>query len=603
MSRALERLAEAHGIETVYRGIDGLLHAVPDATLEALVEALGGSSPEASAGSPAPVAGIAEARAERDPLACHVPVWLAHGRAWGLTCQVTTLRSGRNLGIGDFADLAELCGIAGRAGADFVGVNPLHAQFWSDPARFSPFFPSNRRFVSPMYLAAEWIEGFDGLTAEERADAEAARAGDLVEPVAVHRLKDRVLRRLHAGYPWTAALRRDYQACLEAGGEALRHHATFEALARASVTGGGPASCTFWPDRLRRSGPDADAAADRDEVAFHLWLQWQAQRQLERVRAAGAAAGLRIGLYVDCAVGAAPDGSAAWSDPDLTVPGLSIGAPPDAFTLDGQDWGLAPLSPTRLSRLDGAPLAEIMAAAMRGAGAMRIDHAMNLARLWLIPRGRRSLEGAYVRYPLATLLRRLAEVSRERRTMVIGEDLGVVPEGFRELMSERALHGYRVFFFEREEDGFADPGLWPVDALACAGTHDTHTVTGWWRGYDLHSRRSLGQLSLEQFGLAEDERRRDRDAVLLRTGLPAVGAGDRSLAVSVALHAAIAASPCRLAALQVEDALGMLDQVNMPGTVDEHANWRRRLPVDVAGIPAHPGFGAHVEAMARARPR
>lgn len=601
MSRALERLCAGHGIETEYRGIDGLIHSVPTSTLEAMVEALGIG--DGGGSDPGSIAGIADVRAERDPPACHVPGWLVQRRAWGLTCQIATLRSDRNLGIGDFADLAELCRIAGQSGADFVGVNPLHAQFWSEPARFSPFFPSNRRFLSPMYLAADWIEGFDGLAEDERAGADEARRGDLLDPATVHRVKDRVLRRLHAGYPWTPALRREHAACLEAGGSALRHHAIFEAIARARATAGQPISYTAWPERLQRPGPQVDAAAEPDEVAFHLWLQWQTQRQLERVRAAGEAAGLRIGLYVDCAVGAAPDGSAAWSDPDLTVPGLSIGAPPDAFTLDGQDWGLAPLSPTRLGRLDGMPLADVMGAVMRGAGAMRIDHAMNLARLWLIPRGRRSMEGAYVRYPLTTLLRRLAETSRRHGTVVIGEDLGVVPEGFRELMSERAIHGYRVFFFERDEHGFADPSLWPADALACAGTHDTHTVTGWWHGHDLSSRRGIGHLSLEQLGLAEDERRRDRDAILLRLGLQAAGAGDRSLGVSAALHAAIASSPCRLAALQLEDALGMLDQVNMPGTVDEHANWRRRLPVDVSEISSHPSFGVHVEAMSLARPR
>jgi len=333
-------------------------------------------------------------------------------------------------------------------------------------------------------------------------------------------------------------------------------------------------------------------------IDYHLWLQWQARAQLGDVQKTARAVGLRVGLYVDFAVGAAPDGSAAWGAPELTLPDVSVGAPPDPFSVLGQDWGLAPLSPTRMAALHARPLAEIIAAAAEGSGALRIDHAMGLARMWLVPRGFPATDGAYARYPLRRILERLAELSHAQEVLVIGEDLGVVPEGFRQLMSDNNIHSYKVLLTERDADGFVDPKLWPVTGLACIATHDMPTVAGWWRGHDLDVRRDIGLLSDSELGAARAARIEERKMLGARIDI-----GDDRTDPSVAVHAAIASSPCRLAVLQIEDALGIVEQANIPGTTTEHPNWRRRLPVALEDLADNATFRAHTAAMRRARPR
>lgn len=589
---SLASLCASHGIEPRYHGIDGRENDVPEATLSALAGIFGLTVEAESA-----PAGIEDARAEASPPHCFVPERLRDARAWGLTCQVPSLVSLRNLGIGDFADLARLAEIAAAEGADFLGVNPLHAMFWSDPERISPFSPSNRRFLNPIYLAPDWIDGFQGLTPDELDHAARLRATPRVQTPAAAVLKDRVLRRLYSAMKDD----HDFGAFVSEGGETLRAHALFETVSAAMVAEGHSAGWMGWPEPYRdHTSDEVRRLADErpDELRYHLWLQWQADRQLARVQAAARKAGMRVGLYLDIAVGAQPDGSASWTDPHLTVPELKIGAPPDPFSALGQDWGLAPLSPVVMRERRGQPLAEVMEAVMRHAGAVRIDHAMSLARLWLIPQGHRAIDGAYMRYPLSILLARLAECSQAARTLVIGEDLGVVPEGFRELMAERALHSYKVWFFERGTDGLPDVASWPVDGLACLGTHDLHTTPGWLAGADIELGALLGGLDPEHAGDAHARRADDRESLARR-----LGAGADPVSLSLALHAHMASSPCRLAALQIEDALGVEAQINVPGTIDEHPNWRNRLPVPLENLPDSPGWREHARIMRESRPR
>ncbi|HET7408998.1 MAG TPA: 4-alpha-glucanotransferase [Paracoccaceae bacterium] len=588
----LARLCASHGIEPRYHGIDGAEQEVPEDTLRTLAEVF-----DLTAEAETAPAGIAEARAEIAPPRCFVPPVLQDARAWGITAQVASLVSDRNLGMGDFADLASLAQIAAAEGADFLGVNPLHAMFWSDPERISPFSPSNRRFLDPRYLAPDWIDGFDGLTPEEADHAARLRGTPRVQTPAAAVLKDRVLRRLFA----RAGPDPEFDAFVRKGGEALRAHALFETVSAAMVRDGHAAGWMGWPEPYQDCRSDeVHRLADQhpDDRRYHLWLQWQTDRQLARVQRTARESGMRIGLYLDIAVGAQSDGSASWTDPHLTVPELKIGAPPDPFSARGQDWGLAPLSPVVMRERRGEPLAEIMAAVMRHAGAVRIDHAMSLARLWLIPQGRAAVEGAYMRYPLSILLARLAETSQAARTMVIGEDLGVVPHGFRTLMADRALHSYKVWFFERGPDGLPDIAAWPADGLACLGTHDLHTTPGWIAGADIDLATDLGRIDPDDAGRALESRHDDR-ARLARL----LGAEETGLSLSLALHRHMAASPCRLAALQIEDALGVEAQVNVPGTIDEYPNWRTRLPVPLDGLSDDHGFRAHTQAMRDARPR
>jgi 4-alpha-glucanotransferase len=589
---ALARLCASHGIEPTYLGLDRREHAVPDATLEALARIF-----RLTQESPAPPAGIAEARAEREALHCFVPEVLRDARTWGVTCQVPSLRSGRNLGMGDLADLAALAETVAAEGADFLGVNPLHAMFWSDPGRISPFSPSNRRLLDPIYLVPEWIEGFEALAPEEGEEAGRLRALPLLDRPGVGALKDRVLRRLFANAPDSI----DFEAFCQSGGEQLAGHALFEAVSAVMARAGHGAGWMGWPEPLRdRHSEEVVRLAEqhRDEISYHFWLQWQTDRQLARVQQTAIRAGMRVGLYLDIAVGTSPDGASTWGDPQRSVPELKIGAPPDDFSLLGQDWGLAPISPVFMAERHGAPLAEIMGTVMRHAGAVRIDHAMSLARLWLIPQGMPAIDGAYVRYPLAVLLARLAEESQAARCMVIGEDLGVVPPGFQALMEERALHSYKVWFFERGPAGLPETVRWPLPGLACLGTHDMATVAGWVAGRDLDLRERFGVLDPDAAEAAREERRQDCARIADRLGV-----GTDPLSLSLGMHAHMAASPCRLAALQIEDALGVERQVNVPGTTDEYPNWRNRLPVPVEELADHPGFRAHAQVMREARPR
>jgi 4-alpha-glucanotransferase len=600
VNEGLARLCVAHGIEPTYTGLDGVLRHVPESTLFSLAEIF-----DISNAAPLPPSGIEEVRSEPSQQNCYVPDVLLHGRIWGITCQLTGLLSERNAGIGDFADLLAICRLAAAEGADFVGVNPLHALLWSDPGRVSPFFPSNRRFLNPIYLALEWIEGFAGLTDAELTISTAAKDAEIVDIPAVARLKDRVLRRLFSAFPRSAEEESNFRTFCDEGGAPLVAHAVFEAISELMTAEGRGATPGEWPEPLRRHGsPEVAAFAEGNcaAVDFHLWLQWLAHRQLDKVQQGARSAGMRIGLYLDCAVGSAPDGSAAWSDPTNTVPGVSIGAPPDFFNTGGQDWGLAPLSPVRLAALDGEPLARDLAAVARFAGALRIDHAMGIARLWLIPRGAPPADGAYVRYPLSSLLRRIAEVSHTSQSLVIGEDLGVVPVGFRELMNERALHRYMIFFFESDGDGFADPRHWPSAALACIATHDMPSLARWWHGTDLEIRETIGLLDPTESDGARHRRQMEREALARRLNLSTEAASD-PLTLSTTLHRLLADSPSRLAALRLEDSLCLDTQANIPGTVLEYPNWVQRIPVAIEHLAENPLFRAHAAVMRNVRPR
>ncbi len=326
---------------------------------------------------------------------------------------------------------------------------------------------------------------------------------------------------------------------------------------------------------------------------------------------------MRIGLYLDLAVGVAPDGSATWSDRELLVPGARIGAPPDYFNAGGQDWGLAPVSPTVLAGRDIRPIRDALDTVLRHAGALRIDHAMSLYRLFWIAEGFPAIEGAYVRYPFADMVRAFAELSQARQAIVIGEDLGIVPAGFRECMSEAEIQSYRVFFFEKADDHFLPASSYPRQALACITTHDTQTLGGWWSGRDLAIRAELGMLPPEDIGRLHAERAHERRRVLglldenglLSPGLqPAMRdevppPADLPVDVAVTLHRYVATTPCRLFVAAAEDLVGAVDQVNIPGTVHEYPNWRRKLGCRLEELAEHPLFAAITAALRETRPK
>ena len=564
------------------------------------------------------------------PDSCHLPDGLQPGaRSWGLTAQLYGLRSERDWGIGDFGDLALLCRKAGALGAAAVGINPLHALFAAEPRHFSPYSPSSRAWLAYLYLDVTQIPGFaDDAAAQALApDAmiAAARGADLVDYAAVATLKRPVLEALYRRFRIRergsgSRLGSAFRAFRKEGGEALTAFATFEALHEHFINSGGPFSWHAWPPAMRDPKSPAVAQfarAHRRRVEFFQFLQWQADRQLGEAAAAGRAGGLGVGLYRDLAVGVNPHGAEAWADQGLVVPDAAIGAPPDPLSRAGQNWGLAPINPLALCRRGFAPVIAALRANMRHAGILRIDHVMSLQRLYWIPSGCPATAGAYVNYPFHDLLRLVALESRRQGCAVVGEDLGTVPDGFRETMQRASVLSYRIFMFERRGDGgFIAPGDYPPLAAASAATHDLATLKGFWLGRDIEWRRRLGLYPDAAAEATEaDERRRDRRQLLEALGgegllapgrfaefLPDDGEPAYGAELGEAILAYLARARARLMLVQIEDVAGEAEQANLPGTTEAHPNWRRRLSARLEEVLAGPEM-ARVAALVTAARR
>lgn len=624
MSALLDELAERHGIALRFEALDGTFHDVPDATKLAILEAMGvavdGEDALRERLAAAPEPGQAELEVSPDTR-CYLP---EHpDRCWGIALQLYALRSNRNWGIGDFADLAAFAATAAGAGADFLGTNPLHAGFLADPNRRSPFFPSSRRFLNPLYIAVDQLPGFQPSMADW-PQIEAGRNAPFVDYAAVTSAKIAALRHLWPAWQAMDNLPAAYShaafaAFRDERGEPLRRHALFEAISTFMVeTGTGGCGWEDWPHDFRSAGSPAVAAfaaAHGDDVAFHQWLQWLAGVQLAAAAEAARGHGMRIGLYLDFAVGEAPDGSATWGEPGSTMRRVHIGAPPDYFSSNGQDWALAPLSPVSLREAGSSHYADLVGDSMRYAGALRIDHVMGVHHLFLVPEGQSPAAGTYVRYPMGKLLSELAAASHRYRTVIVGEDLGNVPRGFRETMSATRILSYRILYFERHGDGFAPAADYPRDALSCLSTHDLPTFEGWWRGDDIRLRREHGLIESAAADEQLAQRNLDRhrlSATLRGAGLlteadaaaPGAVADDPlPAALLTAIHRYLATTPSRLLAVRIEDLCGEREPVNLPGTVDSYPNWKRKLASPIEEMASRPLFRAVTEALVMERPR
>src|SRR5437763_551378 len=569
------------------------------------------------------------------PATCYLHPELQPGaRSWGLTTQLYGLRSRRDWGIGDFTDLAGLCRDAAPLGAAAIGVNPLHALFAAEPRHFSPYSPSSRARLDYRYMDVAAVPGFGddpaarGLAREDAIAA--ARGAEFVEYACVAAVKRPVLealcqrfRKQHLGGQRNAqdALGASFRLFQQEGGAALAAFAIFEALHEHFSREGAEFSWRDWPAAMRdpNSATVAEfARANADRVEFFQFLQWEADRQLGDAAAAGSRSGLAIGLYRDLAVGVNPNGAEAWADQELVAPGAAIGAPPDPLSRAGQNWGLAPINPLVLRRRGFAPIIAALRANMRHAGILRIDHVMGLQRLYWIPSGSRATGGAYVNYPFEALLRLVALESQRQRCAVIGEDLGTLPEGFRETMQTANVLSYRIFAFERRHDGrFVPPEEYPPLAAASAATHDLATLKGFWLGRDIEWRRRLGLYpdpAAEAIEAAE--RHRDRQFLLEALAaegllapnrcdqlLPSDGEPAYTAELGAAIHAYLAGSRARLMLVQLEDVAGESEQANLPGTDAGHPNWRRRLGCTIEELVAGPELARVAELINAARQR
>jgi 4-alpha-glucanotransferase len=530
------------------------------------------------------------------------------GRIWGLAAQLYSLRRRGDGGIGDFAALQAFVERAGPAGVDAVAISPIHAQFSADPDRFSPYSPSSRVLINVLHADAD-----DLLPDEQDPDAARFEAMKLVDWPGAGRARLARFRRAFAvfGANPSHPLAAGFEAFRQQQGDVLESHARFEAL-HGHLFGGDPALWNWrtWPEQFRDPRSPAVAAFAREhanEVSFHAFLQFLADRGLASAQAAARAAGMRIGLISDLAVGTDGGGSHAWSRLGETRIGLSVGAPPDILSKTGQDWGLAAFSPTGLVRHGFSAYLEMLRGALRHAGGVRIDHVMGLARLWVLPEGATAAEGAYLNFPLHDLMRLIALESQRYRAVILGEDLGTVPDGFQQQLDQRNLMGLRVLWFEVEGERFRPPDRWTRDAAAMTSTHDLATVAGWWRGHDLDLRRPLGMLG-DDTGtwFAYENRARDRDKLwdaLMTSGAAqgAVPAQDDALPVVDAAIRHVGKSHCEMALLPVEDAMAIADQPNLPGTTDQHPNWRRRMAFDAQSFFADPGIAARLQLLAEAR--
>ncbi|WP_395674236.1 4-alpha-glucanotransferase [Inquilinus sp.] len=536
---------------------------------------------------------------------------VAHGgRMWGLAAQIYGLRRPGDGGIGDSRGIAALARAAGRAGADALALSPTHALFTAEPERFGPYSPSSRLFLNPLLADPATLFGPGRVAAAIRAAgvAEAMRRCEtpaLVDWPEAARAKLALFRALFDGFDAeTGGLAQDFEDFVQSGGALLQDHARFEALQAARLAAD-PADRDWrrWPTALHDpagAAVAAFAAAHEGEIRFHLFLQWLTDRAFAAAQAEARSAGLRIGLIADLAVGMDATGSHAWSRPSDVLGGASIGSPPDAFNADGQNWTLAAISPRAMVETGFAPFLDTLRATLRHAGGIRIDHVMGLARLWLVPDGMAPTEGAYLAYPAEDLLRLVALESHRHRAVVIGEDLGTLPWGFAGRLADHAVAGMRVLLFEREDDGFKPAELWDAGAVAMSSTHDLPPVAGWWRGTDIEARAELGQYA--DGGAAEmAQRESDRSQMW-----QAVGAGpvpeDTGPVVDAALRF-VARGPSRLALIPLEDALGLEQQPNLPGTIDEYPNWRRRLDRPAGEALTEPAVAARLAAIRRERQR
>jgi 4-alpha-glucanotransferase len=511
-------------------------------------------------------------------------------RMWALAVQLYGVRSLRNWGHGDFGDLAALIDLAADLDAAGIGLNPLHALFDDRAEDASPYAPNSRLFLNPLYVDVDAIPEFPGPRAAGLADAiERLQKRDIVDYEGVANTKMRALALAHDVFrrEGSADRRRAFDAFREAQGATLARFGCFEWLRRKF---GHP--WWEWPQQWRKAEEAALDTLRRDEatdIGFVEFVQWVAHEQLDRCRERAHARRLPLGLYLDIAVGVCSDGFDAWCDQDAVLSDMAVGAPPDALNAAGQDWGLAGFNPVGLQERQFEPFRRMLQASMRYAGAVRLDHVLGLKRLYLIPHGVRASYGAYIRFPFEALLASAALSSAEHKCIVVGEDLGTVPENFRETLADWGIWTYQVMLFERSADGaFLPPESYREDALVTFGTHDVPTFAGWRDQHDLAVKQALAI----DAGESREQRRGALDA--LRDAVKQHGLDTCDFA-SVARFLADARS--RLLVVSMEDVLGLKDQVNLPGTTNEHPNWRRRLPVPLEDLKNQEGLTSVAEIM------
>ena len=559
-------------------------------------------------------AGTGEQSAEQSliivPPACPSPADVLKGaRVFGITANLYTVRSERNWGVGDFTDLDGLLRWGASADAQFVGVNPLHA-LRNSGGDVSPYSPVSRLFRNPLYIDVEAIPGFQQSraaraivgNAQFQAELSRVRRSDKVEYERVMELKLRVLRELHSAHLRGPRERNpEWTGWLESQGEALESFATFCALGE-HLGHEGDASDNWhdWPEQYR--DPRSAAVArfreqHREEVDFYCWLQFVIDRQLATVAESAKNGAMAIGLYQDLAIGTSPNGSDVWTYPDLFLQGVSIGAPPDPYSASGQNWGLPPIDPRALRARRYDYWIRLVRSSLRHSGALRIDHVMGLFRQFWIPDGKTGKDGAYVRFPSDDLLGILALESTRGGALVVGEDLGTVPEDVPPAMRRWHVLSSKVLYFERDDaSGFKPASSYAEEALATANTHDMPTLAGFWKSRDVEVRRKVGLIDSDDEAKARDTRDTEKRQLverLVAEGLLPEGRQPDGTALRAAVHEFLCRTPAALVGLSLDDVVGEGEPVNVPGVgADKFPSWTRRLKMPIEQLRTDPGVAA-----------
>src|SRR5215472_8737406 len=613
-SAQLRRRAEARGVTTAYRDWQDRKIQVSDQTLEAVLAVLGPAPPPSRARRGAVAGGLSGPLAAPWHPADHPAAPAVPRSGWGFTVQLYSVRSRQSWGHGDLRDLADLAAWSGRElGAAFVLINPLHAAEPVPPVSPSPYLPMSRRFISPLYLRVEDIREYALLPAAERrrigelaAPLQAASTGaGLIDREAVWQAKRAALEIIH-GQPLAPGRRAAFERFRVQEGQALDDWAIWCALAEIHGS-----DWREWPPPLR-GVRSAAVAAERGRlgarVKFHTWLQWLADEQRAAAQAAARAAGMRIGIVADLAVGARPGGADAWAYAAVLAPGVSVGAPPDEFNQRGQNWAQPPWHPGRLAAAGFQPLAGLIRSGFGHAGGLRADHVMGLFRLWWVPAGMTPDRGAYVRYPHQAMVGVFTGEAVRAGALAIGEDLGTVEDWVHDYLAGRGVLGTSMLWFERLRDGVPrPPGQWRRQCLATVGTHDVPPVAAFVTGEQVTLRASLGLLTREVAAERADAAAALRawHGALAREGLVTVGARPGPAEFTVALYGYLARTPAALVGVSLADAVGERRSQNLPGTTTQYPNWRVPLgdgdgrPVLLEDLATHPGVRAVVAAVSR----
>jgi 4-alpha-glucanotransferase len=522
-------------------------------------------------------------------------------RLAGVAAQIYGLRHAGDCGIGDMSAVAALAQAAAARGLQSVALSPIHALLGVGSGQASPYSPSNRLFYNPLHADAASVLGEECVArARTRTGLDLPlhrlESSSLVDWEVSTRAKNAILRRLFEDFANTDLalnptidLAGDFAKFCSDRGAALQKHALFEALYQTRLKAAPERpNWNQWPAIWR----DPCSAAVREftaqngrEILFHCFLQWVTDRSFASAQQKARSAGMTIGLIADLAVGMSTAGSYAWAHKDHVLSGLQIGAPPDLFNANGQNWGLTTLSPLALQTKGYEPFIATLRACMRHAGGLRVDHAMGFMRLWVIPQGATADEGTYIAYPVSDLFRLTALESHRHRAIVIGEDLGTVPAGFRERLARAGIYGMSVLWFARNKKGFVRPADWPSRSVAMTSTHDLPTVAGWWRGTDLDARARCGLLRDPQRERLARNAERKALWTAFRVAKVAEGEAPAATEAPPIVDAAVqfvAKTPAQLALLPLEDALGVKRQPNMPGTIVEYPNWRHRYDAEAA---------------------